>query len=476
MSIKSKVGLRLNFLDESQMDRIHEATLEILSRTGVVVKNQEALNLLVNAGATVDGDRVRIPANLVDKAIETAPESITIYNRKGEVSMSLGNGRNHFGTGSDLVSVMDPETGKHRETGKEDVGRIARLCDGLKNIDFCMSMGIASDSSRLTSYVHQFDAMIRNTSKPVVFTSEGLEDMQDIFDLMQVAVDCDQEELKARPRYVLYNEPISPLNHTVEGMAKMMFCAEHGIPMIYIGSPMMGASAPVTMAGCIALANAEGLSGLVIHQLKSPGAPFIYGADASIIDMKTMIYSYGAPELQLMNIAFADLGRRYKLPLFCIAGAADSKVLDSQAGAEMSSSLLVSALNGCNLIHDVGYLESGMCSSLESVVFGNELVGMTKRYLGAFDINEETLAVDVIDRVGPAKDYLDDDHTLDNFRKDVWFPNVFDRNPYGPWVENGSEPIDNPLKRKALTILAKYKGSDLSDVQTQKMDEILARR
>ena len=476
MSFKSKVGLRLNFLDVSQIDRIHEATIEILSGTGVVVKNREALTLLAEAGATVDGNRVKIPENLVDRAIESAPENITVYDRKGKVAMSLGDGRNHFGTGSDLVSVMDPETGKHRETAKADVERIARLCDGLKNFNFCMSMGIASDASRLTSYVHQFDALVRNTVKPVVFTADGPEDMQDIFDLMKVVVDCDQEELKARPRYVLYNEPISPLHHTIEGMGKMMFCAEHGIPMIYIGSPMMGASAPVTMAGCIALANAEGLSGLVIHQLKSPGAPFIYGADASIIDMKTMIFSYGAPELQLMNIAFADLSRRYKLPLFCIAGAADSKVLDSQAGAEMSTSLLISALNGSNLIHDVGYLESGMCSSLESVVMGNELIGMIRRYLAGFEINEETLAVDVIDRVGPMNDYLNDDHTLDNFKRDVWFPNVFDRNPYGPWAANGGEPINNSLERKAQAILAKHRGSTLSDAQTKKMDEILARR
>ena len=174
--------------------------------------------------------------------------------------------------------------------------------------------------------------------------------------------------------------------------------------MIYIASPMMGASAPVTMAGCIALANAEALSGLVIHQMKTPGAPFVFGADATMMDMRTAIFAYGAPELQLMNIAFADLAHHYRLPFFCIAGATDSKVLDAQAGAEMAVSLLVSALNGCNLIHDVGYLESGLCCSIESVTLADEIIGMIKRYRCGFDITPETLALDTIDDVGPQKD------------------------------------------------------------------------
>ncbi len=474
--MESKAALNISILDSSQVERIHEASLEILARTGVVVHNAEAIGLLKKAGAAVDGDRVRIPDAMVDTAIGTAPGKIEIFDRAGNPAMLLEGKSVNFGTGSDLPSTIDPKTNRHRSSAKADVERIAGLCDGLGNIDFCMSMGIASDASRITSYVHQFDALVRNTAKPVVFTAADAADMRDIFDLAMVVVGCDAEELQSRPRYVLYNEPISPLHHTPEGMGKMLFSAEYGIPMIYIASPMMGASAPVTMAGCIAQASAESLSGLVIHQLKNPGAPFIYGADATIMDMSTMVFSYGCPELQMMNTAFADLARRYGLPLFCIAGATDSKVVDAQAGAEMAASLLASAMNGCNLIHDVGYLEGGLCCSIESVVLADELIGMVKRYLAGFEITDDTLATDVIGRVGPMGDFLSEGHTLENFRRDAWFPGCFDRRMFEAWEAAGSEPVTAAMRRKALEILDNHQKPALSKKQTDAMDEILARR
>jgi trimethylamine--corrinoid protein Co-methyltransferase len=189
-----------------------------------------------------------------------------------------------------------------------------------------------------------------------------------------------------------------------------------------------------------------------------------------------MIFAYGAPELQIMDMAFADLARRYRLPFFCIGGATDAKVLDAQAGAEMALSLLLSALNGCNLIHDVGYLESGLCFSEESVVLGDELVGMVKRYLAAFEICEDTLALDVIDRVGPMGNFLDDDHTIANYRRDVWYPTVFDRRRFEAWFSDGGQQINKYLQRKAQATLADREIPALSAKQAKTMDEILARR
>jgi len=476
MNSKSQTQINLSILNSLQLGKIHQASLDVLARTGVVVRNEEAINLLKKAGADVDGERVRIPGRLVTDALATVPKRIQIFDRSGNPAMLLEGKTVYFGTGSDCPSVIDPNTNEHRRSTKTDVGRLARLCDGLENIDFCMSMGIASDASQITSYVHQFDAMVRNTSKPLLFTAHDAADVRDIFDLATVVVDNDPNELKSHPRYVLYNEPISPLFHTPEGLGKMLFAAEHNIPMIYIGSPMMGASAPVTMAGCIAQANAESLSGLVIQQLKKPGAPFIYGADASIMDMRTMTFCHGAPELRIMDIVFADLAHYYGLPLFCVAGATDSKIVDSQAGAEMAVTLLISALNGCNLIHDVGYMESGLCSSMESVVLADELVGMVKRYLSAFEITDDTLALDVIDRIGPLGNFLNEPHTLENYRRDVWFPRFFDRRPFEAWFAGGAEPITEPMRRKGLDILATHQPLQLSSGQVEIMDKVLDRR
>ena len=472
----TKAHISWKILNRRQIQTIHDASMQVLARTGVAVRSAEALALLKKAGAAVDGERVRMKADLVTRALETAPSSIPIHDRAGKLVMHLGGWESYFGTGSDCPSTIDPDTGEHRASTKEDVGRIARLCDGLGNIDFCMSMGIACDASRLTSYVHQFDAMVRNTSKPVVFTAQDTEDMRDILDIAEALVDGGRLELEERPRYIHYNEPVSPLHHTPQGMGKLLFCAEHRIPMIYIASPMMGASAPMTLAGCVAQANAEALSGLVIHQLKSPSAPFVFGAGATCMDMRTMIFSYGAPELQIMNIAFADLAHYYELPFFCVAGATDAKVLDAQAGVEMAVSLLVSALNGCNLIHDVGYLESGLCCSLESVVMAHEIIGMVKRYLAGFEISEATLALDVIDNVGPRGDYLSHAHTVEHLRKEVWYPQLFDRRRYDLWTEAGAKPVDAALRRKALDILSAAQPQPLSPSQIKAANQVLTRR
>ena len=470
-----RAGIGLRHLSAVQIDRIHRASLDILEHTGVVVAHEKALDVLKAAGARVEGQRAYMSAKMVAAAIASAPESIDILDRSGAPAMRLAPYASYFGTGSDLPSTIDPATGAHRSSTKADVARAARLCDGLDNIDFCMSMAIASDASAVTSYVHQFDAMVRSTAKPLIFTANDAADMQDIFELACQVVG-DAQDLKSRPRYILYDEPISPLYHSLDGVDKLFFAAEHNIPVIYIGSPMMGGSAPVTMAGCIAQASAESLSGLVMHQLVREGAPFIYGADATVLDMQEMIFSYGAPELQLMNVALADLAHHYGLPLFCISGATDSKVVDAQAGAEMASALLVSALNGCNIIHDVGYLESGLCSSNESIVLADELIGYVKRFLGAYEITDETLALEVINEVGPSGHFLEQPHTLDHYQDDVWRPAFFNRQSYESWAQAGGRPITEVLRNRAKDILDTQKPPTLSAGQIAAMDAILARR
>ncbi len=474
--LRSHAEISLSLFGRRQIQTLHAAALKILDRTGVAVQDAAALGLLKKAGARVEGERVRMKGVLVERALKSAPKSIQIYNRAGEPAMRLEGWNSYYGTGSDCPSVLDADTGRHRSSTKADVGRLALLCDRLAHIDFCMSMGIASDASRLTSFVHQFDAMVRNTSKPVLFTAHDAEDMRDILCLAEIASGGGRRELEERPRYVHYNEPVSPLLHTPNGVGKLLFCAERRMPMIYIASPMMGASAPVTMAGCIALANAEALSGLVIHQLKNPGAPFIFGADATIMDMRTMIFAYGAPELQMMNIAFADLAHHYGLPFFCIAGATDSKALDAQAGAEMAVSLLVSALNGCNLIHDVGYLESGLCCSMESIVLADEIIGMVKRYRAGTAINAEALALDVIDAIGPQGDFMSHPHTVKHFRREAWYPQIFDRCRHDAWAAAGGRPVEAAARRKAHELLSAARPPSFTQGHTRAMDRVLSRR
>jgi trimethylamine--corrinoid protein Co-methyltransferase len=336
----------------------------------------------------------------------------------------------------------------------EDVATASRLCDALPNIDFMMSMGLASDVPPETSDRYQFEAMVLNTKKPLVVTAHDLDGMRDIVN-MAAMVAGDLDELRRNPFVMLYAEPITPLKHAKEAVEKLLFMAENGLPVIYAPGMLSGATAPVTIAGCLALANAESLFGLVMVQLTREGAPFVYGGGALPIDMRTSVSAYGAPELQLAGAALADMAHFYRLPRFSSAGASDSKVLDQQAMIEGTQSTIMQALCGANLVHDVGYLESGLTGSYDMAVAIDEVIGMVKRILSGLEINDDTLALDVIDRVGPGGQFIDDEHTLKHFR-DAWFPRVLDRRNYESWVEDGKRTMGERLNQRVKEILAEH--------------------
>jgi len=229
---------------------------------------------------------------------------------------------------------------------------------------------------------------------------------------------------------------------------------------------MAGANAPITIAGAVALANAECLSGLVVAQLAKQGAPFIYGANVSVMDMRTAIYSYACPEFSLTNAVFASLAHRYRLPVWGLAGAPDSKVVDAQAGAEAAISILTAALAGGNLVHDCGYLESGLCSSLEMIVLADEVIGMARTIARGLVIDDDELALDLIDRVGPGGHFLGEMHTAERCHTAHWIPKVFDRNNFDAWLTQGGQDLYKRLNARAKEILAEHTVEPLpEDVQ-----------
>lgn len=207
-------------------------------------------------------------------------------------------------------------------------------------------------------------------------------------------------------------------------LQKLIFCAEKGIPGCYVPSPNTGAGGPITLAGAVALGNAECLLGLVITQLVRPGTPYLYGMNTGALDMKTTIVSYGAPEWSLGMAAWTDLARFYDLPVWGYAGATDSKAVDAQAGVEMTLSIMTAYMSRCTLNHDVGYIEYGSTSSTEMLVIGNEVIDWVHYMLKGLEINDSTLALDAIDVVRPGSGFLAEDHTLDNWREAQWFPRV----------------------------------------------------
>ncbi len=470
-----KAGSRNRKITKSQVEQVHEYALRLLEEVGCTVLCEEALDILDRTDSSVQkGGRVRIPRTLVQDALERAPKEIEVFNREGESAMVLKGWNCYYGTGSDCVNTIDLTSGFRRMCTKSDVEKLASFCDALPNIDFVMSFGIAHDAPQGGNFVHQYEAMLLNTHKPIIVTGHGKNDMRTMIEMAAAAVGG-VENLRARPPMILYTEPLSPLVHTDMGVSKGLLCCEYEVPFIYIGSPYMGATAPATLEGILVQAVAESLSGLVIFQNKRPGAKFIFGGDATVMDMQTTIFSYGAPELNILNACLADMAHFYQLPFFCIAGSTDSKILDAQAGLEYGMSIYEATLNGCNIIHDCGYLESGLTSSFESVLLSDEIIGMVKYMLQPLQFNKETVPLEVMKRVGPGGNFLMEDHTASNFKKKFWFPRYLDRKVWDGWERAGSMDIRQVLNERARDIVESHRPKNLSEKIVQQIKAVVKR-
>jgi trimethylamine--corrinoid protein Co-methyltransferase len=399
-----------------------------------------------------DGDLVRIPSWLVKESLNTVPSRIVIAGRDRSRRIHLEKNKFYFGTGSDCPSMVDPYTDQVRKYTFDDVYNAARISDALPNIDFHMSLGLTSGVFAQTYDRPQLLAMLKGTSKPLVITAVNREGLAD-----QYAMACEvlggPEEFAQTPLFVVYIEPSSPLTNSVEAVEKILYAAETGIPAIYTPCIMAGGTGPVTLAGTMVQALAEYLTGVVMAQLKRKGAGVIMGGVNSPMDMATSILSYGAPELALVSAAMTDVSKWLGVPMFSTAGCSDSKVLDQQAAIEATLAITVAALSGANLIHDVGYLESGLLGSFDMLVMSDEVIGMAKRLLSGIGVTPETLAVDVIERVGPGGHYLTQEHTRTHFKTETWFPTLIDRQMRRTWEASGSQTMAERVRAKVRDIM-----------------------
>ena len=461
---------RLRVLNREQALAIHTAALEILERVGFKMEHAGALEMLTDAGCQVlDGDRLKLPARLVEAALDSAPKQIALYDQRGNESMSLVDGNYFYGTGSDATFTLDLETGQRRRAVLQDVANFARLVDGLENIAFAMSMGNPENVPVDDIYIHVFAEMVKNTNKPIVFIADSGRDISRIY---QIACQImgGEEELRNKPFLLNYSEAISPLRFPENVMEKLIFCAQKGIPICLPSGSNAGGGAPVTLAGAMALGIAENLVGLVVHQLAGRGSPFLFGPNVSTLDMKSTVVSYGCPEWSLTQAALADMRDEiYGLPIWAYAGASDAKVMDAQAGMEAMFSIITSMLSRCNVIHDVGFLEYGNTSSLEMVVMANELIAMSRFFTEGIPVNKETLALEAIERVAggePGSIFLMDDHTFEHFMRAQFLPVLLDRNRYDLWKEAGATDLYQRCNSEARRILSEHQVEP-------KLDEII---
>ncbi len=463
----------LRVLTDGQQSAIAAAAFELLERVGVKLTESEAQALLHGAGARVEGDRVYIPAHLVEDAIQSAPQAISIYTRDGELSMQLQGYSAYYGAHTDAPDVLDPFTHERRPCQEEDVRLNAVLIDALPNISYTTASGLVADRPPEIADRVSLAQCLRNSTKPVLAMPVTLQALADSREMAALAVGSD-DALRARPALIVYSEPVSPLVHPDESVRKLLYCAEHEIPLVYAPYAAMGGTAPLSQAAIIAQLCAESLSGLVVHQLKRGEAPFIFGGMPSVMDMKTTIFSYGAPEFQLGNSLMAEMAHYFKLPNFGTAGTSDSQVFDGQAVLEVTSSCMMAALSGANLVHDVGLLGNATVVMPDMIVATDEIINMIRHLLSEVRTDEETLALDVIRDVGPGGAFVTHPHTLHHVR-DVWYPDLLYRGGAKAW--SGSEQLTFEQRVNAQTreLIECHQPEPLPEDVAEDIQEIIAR-
>jgi len=449
--------IRFPCLSEDQCRKMHWASLEILERVGVRLHLEEAIQLFKKAGAQIiDNNLVRVPSSLVEKVLSAVPKRVILYDRHGNPAMPVEGHRCFYGPGSDCLNIIDHRSGKRRNPVLKDVVEGVILCDNLSNIDFVMSMLLPSDVNETIADRYQMEAMLNYTTKPIIFVTYEFEGCIDAVKMAEVVVGG-PEALRQNPLVACYINVPSGVLHNKDSLKKLLFLASKNLPVLYIPSSTAGATGPVTPAGAAALDYAGVLVGLVLSQLKREGSPFVVsGIPPGHLDMRTLVGTYCEPERGITQA----MAHFYGLPMFSIGGASESKTLDLQAAAEAALSLTVETLAGGHIIHDMGYLESGLTFSFAQLVICDEIVSWIKAFAKGFEVSDESLALEVIAKVGPEGQFLNTKHTLKHYRE-RWYPSLFDRATYESWQEKGGKTLTERAAERIELILTEHKPEPL---------------
>ena len=449
-------------MGHQECEKIHQATLEILTRVGVDVHNEQARQILTDGGAEADGVRVRIPSFMVAQALRTAPQSITLYDRTGKVAMRAGGYNTYYGGGSDCLNILDHRTGQRRKPLLKDAIEAATVMDALPEIDFVMSLFLPEDVDQRIYDRYQMQVMLNTTTKPIVFVTPDFEGCIAAVEMCE-AVAGSAEAFRRKPFATCYINVTSGLIANPEALQKCIYLAEKGLPQLWIPLNAGGVNSPVTTAGCMASMNAGILLGVVLSQLIRPGAPIaVPGWNGGPYNLKTMVGNYVLADEQGVP---TSMGKYYNLPVFGLGGSTDSKALDHQCGMEATVSLMTALLHGANIVHDVGFMDAGLQGSLQLQVMCNDTIGFLRAMTAGVVVDDETLALDVVEELGPTGSYLSHEHTLRHY-KEPFYSKLADKGPYSTWVDKGATTMEQRAARMVDKILATHKPQPLPpDVQ-----------
>jgi len=450
-------------LSTQQKEHIHLASLKILEEVGVMIQNTTALNLVAGHGAEVDANKqiARIPQHLVNEALVKAPSTISMFSRDGRHDLVLEGNRVHFDPGSSTYYLFDSETHEIRRPLSRELADFVKLADALEHIQAQSTALVVSDVPNAVVDRYRLYIVLKNSPKTIVtgsFGHGGLRDMKN----MLAAVVGGEEELRRKPLAIFDACPSAPLKWGDFIIQDVMDCAKYGIPAEILPMPQLGATGPVTLAGSLAQLNAEFLSGLVVSQLANPGAPVIYGGSPTTFDMRHCTARLGAIETVMLGCAYAQMGKFYGLPTHMYLGLTDTKVVDAQAGFEAATGIMLGAVAGINVISGPGMLDLENCLSYEKLVIDDTICGMAERLIRGVDVNDDTLALEAIKRVGAGGHFLADKHTVEWFKKELFIPSeVVDRLDLKLWKDQGSKDTFSRAKEIARRIIREHRPEPL---------------
>jgi trimethylamine--corrinoid protein Co-methyltransferase len=436
------MGLSLPFfapLGAEDLKRIDQTSRRILNKIGIRVHDADAFEILKNAGADADPDNqiVRFDEDWLDETLGHAPSGFVLYCRDGNNDIRLGAGEVNFANGGRVFQILDLGTGGYRPTMLRDIIHTAKLVDRLKHIQFYIVSCQGHDIDPQHYHLNDFYHALNHTSKHVMGGCNSIEGARQMWQLASMIAGGD-ENLREKPFVSVITNPISPLTIETNALSILRFCCTRGIPVTCAPAPISGATAPATLAGTLAQMHAESLAGVAISQVFAPGAKVLYGAVPTVMDLRKVEFTIGSVEMAMMNAAAVQLAKLYKLPIYGSGGVTDAKRPDIQAGAEKTFSSLMVAMAGADCIHlAAGMLDSGNSISYEQYVIDNEIIGMIRRVLTGIRVDEDTLGLDVIEKVGPGGNYVMEDHTVEHMTKEFFYPELAVRSIFDIWEKEG---------------------------------------
>jgi len=465
----------LRLLSRAQIEQILGEAVGILEHPGIMIENKEALDLLASSGAEVDLKRriARIPSFLIEKSLETAPKAFDVYDLRKRISMRMCGGNVSFRPGATALNIIDPENGEYRPPVTRDLVKWVKMVEGVSTVEAQSGSMNCVDVPKGVADSYRYYIMLKLGNKPAcggAYTKEGWNVIKELL----LAVAGGREELRKNPISVQPACPTPPLKWTDDPCQTVLNNAEYGIPVIIDPMMMSGAGAPVTMEGSLVEHTAEAFAGLVIHQLRGPGAPFIWGGSPTIMDLREGTSLFGAIETAMLGCGHVQIGKHVGLPTGTALGITDSKAVDAQAGLESAMGILLAMLSRANFIMGPGMMDFESGQSFEKLIIDSEIIAAGRRLLDGVRENERPAALNLFRSPEYEGDFLSLDHTLRWMRKEFHFPSrVIDRKDYHSWAKEGKKQIVQRARQRAKELIEQYRPKEIAEEVSRELDTIM---